>query len=1191
MSIQALALSLIAVLSISSTTADARVVQDDPPPTTSEIQAQIGLLRESNAEGTAAQITVLEEALVVLTRAAETRARAEQFLMEAAQAPSLVETVRAELLALPTEFVPPPNPDSELSKVQDAHAQALASLSASRAKLAELDETSRSRAQRRAEIPQELVAADQVESTSREALTSLPAGADQASRMILLASIEDSLASAAALIAERDANEARRELLGLRQDRAVRKESLAVQAETYWKKRLTAVRASEGNQSAQTVETEADKIVATHPELRDLADQIAVLAARRSGEEGLPQRISRAQTSLAGLKSKLKEVRNRSRSARRRIAVGGATESMGLILRWDYDWLPKVRELRSESRELEWRLADALLELITIEESRSKVGDLAIAADLILQELKIQDPSEALRLATRELLSLQRSVHDSLLSDLATLTTAFYTKKEASVLLDEEVRQYRTFIEQRILWVRSTRSNPIPSLTNTPADVRDLAGELWRTISIDSLLRSASKMWLSLSLVSLFLIGILVRRGHFKRHREQMASDVRSFRTDKYSLTVRAILDTILLALPLPLLVWMLGEVFSNLAPDLPRDLSPALPRDLGAALTQTAYIWLVVRFLRELAEEKSVGGSHFRWPEQSLVAFRKELSWFEPIIIVLALVTIFMGLESTTAWSDSVGRIGFVACMVTEAVFAHRLFRAESKLWPPAAAASKGLLRKTHGIWSFMAAGLPITIAVMSLAGYAYTALQFELRLRTSFGFAIVLVLANSMLIRWLLMTRRKLAVRQALEARARKAKEDPDDAAEASAAPVDDDAVDIPAIDAQTRQLFQISLSLTAVIGLYFIWASVFPALRALENVQILPEFAIVAAAADVNEVTRTVEAVAGTQIGSEDVNEEPAASSMGGLSPMTAAGMGALSGESNPVPGGSTQVAPGAESESVAYTLTLADLILAVVFLILTSVAAKNLPALLELSLLQRLPLDRGARYAVSTIVRYLIMIIGATAVSSALGIGWAKVQWLAAALTFGLAFGLQEIFANFVSGLIILIERPIRVGDVVTVGDTEGRVTQLNMRATTIIDRDRKEYLVPNKDFITNNVINWTLSDPITRVILKVGIAYGSDTELARRLLLKAAGQVSLVLKEPHASVVYRAFGDSTLDFELRVFLNNRDLWPEVVDQLNTRIDGLFRQNGVEIAFPQRDLHIRSSVSIPNHVTVFETGEEA
>ena len=220
-----------------------------------------------------------------------------------------------------------------------------------------------------------------------------------------------------------------------------------------------------------------------------------------------------------------------------------------------------------------------------------------------------------------------------------------------------------------------------------------------------------------------------------------------------------------------------------------------------------------------------------------------------------------------------------------------------------------------------------------------------------------------------------------------------------------------------------------------------------------------------------------------------------------------------------------------------------------MILTSVAAKNLPALLELSLLQRLPLDRGARYAVSTIVRYLILIIGVTAVSSALGIGWAKVQWLAAALT----FGLQEIFANFVSGLIILIERPIRVGDVVTVGDTEGRVTQLRMRATTIIDRDRREYLVPNKDFITNNVINWTLSDPITRVVLPVGIAYGSDTE--------------------------------------RVFLNNRDLWPEVIDKLHTQIDGLFREHGVEIAFPQRDLHIRSSVSIPNHVPTPDPGEEA
>jgi potassium efflux system protein len=250
-------------------------------------------------------------------------------------------------------------------------------------------------------------------------------------------------------------------------------------------------------------------------------------------------------------------------------------------------------------------------------------------------------------------------------------------------------------------------------------------------------------------------------------------------------------------------------------------------------------------------------------------------------------------------------------------------------------------------------------------------------------------------------------------------------------------------------------------------------------------------------------------------------------------------------------------------------------AVLVLFLTNVAARNLPALLELALLQRLPLDGGARYAVTTILRYVILIAGVSALSTALGIGWRDIQWLVAALTFGLAFGLQEIFANFVSGLIILLERPVRVGDIVTVGTTEGRVTQLRMRATTILDWDRRELLVPNKEFITSSVINWTLSDPITRIVVPVGIAYGSDTAKARRLLLEAARADRMVLDDPEPSAIFKGFGDSTLDFQLRVFIASRDLWPSVVDGLHTRIDDSFRAAGVEIAFPQRDLHIRSA----------------
>jgi potassium efflux system protein len=265
--------------------------------------------------------------------------------------------------------------------------------------------------------------------------------------------------------------------------------------------------------------------------------------------------------------------------------------------------------------------------------------------------------------------------------------------------------------------------------------------------------------------------------------------------------------------------------------------------------------------------------------------------------------------------------------------------------------------------------------------------------------------------------------------------------------------------------------------------------------------------------------------------------------------------------------------------AAAITLANLLNAIIVAVMTVVAVNNLPGLLEAAVLHRLPLDAGVRYAAAAIVRYAIGITGITIAAGAIGIGWPKVQWLVAAVTFGLGFGLQEIFANFVSGLIVLFERPIRVGDIVTVGEVTGSVSRIRMRATTITDWDRKELIVPNKEFITARLVNWTLSDSMIRLVIPVGIAYGADTQRARQLLLQVAGSTPLVLRDPPAKAFFMGFGDSALNFELRVFVANVDQRINVMHDINMAIDRTFREAGIEIAFPQRDIHIRSIEGLP------------
>lgn len=272
-----------------------------------------------------------------------------------------------------------------------------------------------------------------------------------------------------------------------------------------------------------------------------------------------------------------------------------------------------------------------------------------------------------------------------------------------------------------------------------------------------------------------------------------------------------------------------------------------------------------------------------------------------------------------------------------------------------------------------------------------------------------------------------------------------------------------------------------------------------------------------------------------------------------------------------GGGAQSAEGGLPTSI----TLADVGLALVLVILTYVLVRNLPALVEIVLLQQLPLDAGSRYAIGAVLRYAVAIIGIAATLGAAGISWNKVQWLAAALTFGLAFGLQEIFANFISGLIMLAERPVRVGDTVTVGNVSGTVTRIRMRATTISDWDRKELIIPNKTFITDQVINWTLSDPILRVIVPVGVAYGTDADKVEALLLKVARANRLVLDDPRPQALFLGFGDSALSFELRVFIGSIEHLVQVRHQLHGAIAREFQKAGVEIAFPQMDLHLRDA----------------
>lgn len=265
------------------------------------------------------------------------------------------------------------------------------------------------------------------------------------------------------------------------------------------------------------------------------------------------------------------------------------------------------------------------------------------------------------------------------------------------------------------------------------------------------------------------------------------------------------------------------------------------------------------------------------------------------------------------------------------------------------------------------------------------------------------------------------------------------------------------------------------------------------------------------------------------------------------------------------------------SVTESITLFNLLVALVIIAITYVLVRNISGILEVLVFSRVKLSQGTPYTITTLLTYVIVAIGGAWAFATLGMSWSKLQWLFAALSVGLGFGMQEIFANFVSGIILLFERPIRVGDTVTINDVTGTVAKIRIRAITIIDPDRKEVIVPNKSFVTGQVTNWALSNTVTRLIVNIGVAYGSDLALVKRLLLQAANEQPGILKDPEPHALFLSFGASTLDHELRVYVGQLSERTNVTDALNRRINELFAENNIDIAFNQLDVFIKNNDS--------------
>lgn len=530
------------------------------------------------------------------------------------------------------------------------------------------------------------------------------------------------------------------------------------------------------------------------------------------------------------------------------------------------------------------------------------------------------------------------------------------------------------------------------------------------------------------------------------------------------------------------------------------------------------AFYWLYFAFMLAMLRPNGIAYRHFNMPQSSNAVFRKILKHSVWVIGLLLNTSIFNNATEYGIAYDVIGQAMTVLVLLSVLFVVVPGFRMGIATYQKAASYRRDAKPMLLGLVRILLVLAPIALIVLIVMGYYYTASQIIEHLVASYFAIVTWIIIRNMVYRGFNVSSRRLSYRRLQEKRAlAQAKAQAQQNGQEQTVETEDSALVLQDDAISVSDIKNQMLKITDLV----LWTALFGLLYWVWS-------DLVTVAYYLKEITLW-------------------------------------------------QQATTTEAGTVMESITLLNLLVAMIVLIVTYILVKNLGGLLETLVFSNLNLSQGTPYTITTIFTYLLIIIGASIAFASLGMSWSKLQWLFTALSVGLGFGMQEIFGNFVSGIIILFERPVRVGDMVTIGSFNGTVSKIRIRATTLIDNDRKEVIVPNKAFITERVVNWALTSSMTRLVISVGVAYGSDLELVKRLLLQAAEENEAVLKDPAPAAYFLTFGASTLDHELRVYVGQLSDRIRTIDALNRRIDELFMANNIEIAFNQLDIFIKNQAT--------------
>jgi potassium efflux system protein len=870
-------------------------------------------------------------------------------------------------------------------------------------------------------------------------------------------------------------------------------------------------------QSAEKIQQEAAREREETTEARDKTPEAAsevkneydINIALSAELEEVVRQETAVTKALEDVTNRLKEIEDDFAMATERVKTLVLTEAIGLALRRQRQLLPSADKYRRSSAERKNKMGEIREIQYRLDRQRRELSDIGSETDQIIDSLVYLTPDKAERLRpnVRNLLTDRRQ----LLEKLQTANNRYFKDLQnlevAEQQLVVEAEAYADFLDAHLVWIRSSSILSFADLKNSLVVLQELVDPARWRQTLSDAFKSFEADPGLWALGLLISAMLLFGSRWARREIARTVERVKQQRQDSFSLTLWVLALTVYLAGGFPFLMMFVAWQLLQL-PGM-HDFTRAVATGLMAA----AGMLIGLRFFYHVCRRNGLAHVHFKWNEPVRQSLRKNLWWFTPLVVLTAFLVSANATVKEIEYGDSMAKLALIIQMVAVSAFLGRILRFSGGIVSTLLRKyPTGWLARLRYIWWPVAVGLPIFLAAQAASGYFLSALQLRDLMRFTALLAMSLIVLNSLALRWLSLARRRFAMREARRKRDAQREADRQKLAAGDTSPADEESrLILPEPEIGLAEISEQTQSLLRTVMFILVaiglWAIWEP---------VFPAFDIL-----------------------QDVQ---------------------LWSYSGTVNGVATQV-----------PISLANLLMAVVVVVFMIIASKNLPGLLEITILNRLAMDAGARNAFTTLCRYAITAIGILLAFNTIGFRWSSVQWLVAALGVGLGFGLQEIVANFICGLIVLFERPFRVGDTVTIGAITGTVSRIHIRATTVVDWDRKELIVPNKEFITGQLVNWSLSDPVTRFKINVGIAYGSDTELAEKLLVKVLNENPMVLKDPKPTAFFLGFGDNSLNFELRLFVDNLDHRLPVQHELHKAIDREFRKAGIVIAFPQRDVH--------------------